>query len=276
MSSVANAVSLLFVPGHRPERFAKALASGCDTVIVDLEDAVAPADKASAAQALRNAWLQLEPSRVALRINACGTPWFDSDVRLATLLRPAAVLVPKAESPSALAQLRATLDAACPLIALIETARGLAAVQEIAASEAVARLAFGPLDLQADLGLRCGDDERELDAARFALVLASRLADLPAPIDGPTLAFDDAARLAADAERSLRMGFGGKLCIHPAQLASVHAAFMPGADEIEHAQRVVAAARDGGAVQLDGKMIDRPVVMLAQRVLARARRCSTC
>jgi len=272
MSALATAVSLLFVPGHRPDRFAKAAASGADVVIVDLEDAVAAGDKEQAAAALRQAWPGLDASRTALRINAEGTPWFEGDLKLAATLGPAALVLPKAESPATLFAVRARLDRSVALVALIETARGLSAVHEMARSGAVDRLAFGPLDLQVDLGLRAGDDERELDPARFALVLASRIGELPPPIDGPSVALDDAARLAADAERSLRTGFGAKLCIHPAQLASVHQAFAPSADAVERARRIVEAARAGGAVQLDGKMIDRPVVLMAERVLQRARR----
>ena len=271
MNTVLAARSLLFVPGHQPERYAKALASGADAVIVDLEDAVPVADKAAAAQALRDAWSTLDASRVLIRINPRSTRWHDADVALCAALRPAAVVVPKAEHPDDLLEI--ALHARCGergVLALIESARGLANVRAIAACPAVGRLLLGHIDLQADLGLRCDADERELDGVRFELVLASRLAGLPPPVDGVTVATDDARRLHADAQRAQRFGFGGKLCIHPRQVAPLHAALAPSEQQLAWARRVIEAARaaGGGAIRVDGEMIDRPVVLLAERLLS--------
>jgi citrate lyase subunit beta/citryl-CoA lyase len=133
-------------------------------------------------------------------------------------------------------------------------------------------LALGNLDLQADLGMVCDSQESELQTARFQIVLASRLAQIAPPIDGVTPSTDDTERITNDAERAKRMGFGGKLCIHPKQVPIVKGSFMPSAEELSWAHRVVEADKTskGGAVKLDGRMIDRPVVLLAQRTLALA------
>lgn len=279
MNPLREARSFLFVPADRPERYAKALASGADAVVIDLEDAVAPGAKAQARAALAAAWPELASmpaglaARVVVRVNAPGSTDFEPDIVLCARLAPGAVLVPKAESVPALVRMRAQLAPVSDLIALIESAQGLAAARALAASGVVNRLAFGHIDLQADLGMRCGADESELLPARFELVLASRLAGLPPPIDGVTADFRDSGRVGAQAERALRLGFGAKLCIHPAQVAPVHAAFVPSADEQAWAERVLAAARGaaGGAIQVDGRMVDRPVVLLAERMLRHAR-----
>jgi citrate lyase subunit beta/citryl-CoA lyase len=257
--------SLLFVPGDRPERIAKALASGADAVIVDLEDAVAPAAKDSARAALAVA---LRDSQALLvRINGTDTPWYNDDVRLCAAARPAAVVVPKAEDPARLDALSRRLGDTTPILPLIETARGLHRVQEIASCRAVQRLLFGSIDLQLDLGTAL--EESELTALRLQLVLASRIAGLRAPVDGVTTAFDDPALLQADTLRARRHGFGGKLCIHPKQVAVVNACFLPDDAERRWAERVIEAARaaGGAAVALDGKMIDRPVIERAQAIL---------
>lgn len=271
MNIALSARSYLFVPGHQPERYAKALASGADAVIVDLEDAVPAADKAAAAQALRDAWPKLDASRMLIRINPRSTRWHDADVALCAALRPAAVVVPKAEHPDDLLEI--ALHAHCGergVLALIESARGLAQVRTIAACPAVGRLLLGHIDLQADLGLRCEADERELDGVRFELVMASRLAGLSPPVDGVTVATDDAERLRTDAQRAQRFGFGGKLCIHPKQVAPLHAAMAPSEQQLAWARRVLEAAQaaGGGAVRVDGEMVDRPVVLLAQQLLS--------
>lgn len=275
--SLARARSFLFVPASRPERFAKALASGADAVIIDLEDAVAPADKGAARQALLQAMTALEPaqrSRLLVRINAAGTPWHADDLIALRGLAThglGAVMVPKAESAAALAEVAAAAGP-CALLPLIESVAGLDAADALAAGAQVLRLAFGHLDFQADAGLACDAAELELVPVRLALVLASRRAALAAPVDGISPGTQDTAQLASDAARGRRGGFGGKLCIHPAQVAVVNAAFAPSATEIDRARRVVAAfeAAGGGVFSLDGRMVDAPVLLLAQRTLAQA------
>ena len=158
-------------------------------------------------------------------------------------------------------------------VPLVESAEGVAALDTMARAPQVLRLAFGHLDFQADAGLACGVDESELVPVRLALVLASRRAALPAPVDGVSPGTQDTVQLASDAARGRRGGFGGKLCIHPAQVMVVNAAFTPSAAEIDWAQRVVTgfAAAGGGVFSLDGRMVDAPVLLLAQRTLAHRR-----
>jgi citrate lyase subunit beta / citryl-CoA lyase len=256
----------LFVPGHRPERIDKALASGADRVIVDLEDAVAPEAKDEARAALAG-WLASARAPVAVRLNAADTPWFEADLALLATPAVAAVVLPKAEDPSVLARL-AALRPGLALVPLVESALGLAQARALAAAPGVQRLAFGHIDFQVDLGLRDATED-DLLPFRCELVLASRLARIAAPLDGVTVALDDPAVLQADVQRARRLGFGGKLCIHPRQVAAVQAGFRPGADEVAWAQRVLAAAAQAGgaAVALDGKMIDKPVMLRAEAIL---------
>ncbi len=263
-----SARSYLFVPADRPERYAKALASGADAVIVDLEDAVAPAAKEGARDSLA-AWLDGGGSGVAVRINDAASAGFDADLAIVARAGVAAVVVAKAERAADLARVRAAAPAAA-LLPLVETAAGIDRLREIAGAPGVQRLVFGSIDLQLDLGIE-GDGDALL-MFRSQLVLASRLAGLEAPVDGVSTAIDDVAALDADTRRARRLGFGAKLCIHPRQVAAVHAAFAPSADERAWAERVVAAAAGagGGAVAVDGRMVDRPVLLRARALLARS------
>ncbi len=282
-SLLASARSFLFVPATRPERFAKALASGADVVIIDLEDAVAPEFKADACAQLLLGFKQMSSSerkRVMVRINASTTPWCGNDLAQLQTLIPlglSAVMVPKAESAAALAQVANTLGPNCALLPQVETLAGLDAVNEITHAPQVLRLVFGNIDFQADLGLRCDADELELQPVRLALVMASRRAGLPAPVDGVTLATQDSARLQADVGRSRRGGLTGKLCIHPAQVADVNAMFAPSVAEVNWAKRIVSGfeASAGAVFLLDGHMIDAPVVLLAKSTLALTRPLSS-
>lgn len=274
MSAVADsgavARSWLFVPGNRPERFEKALASGPDAVIVDLEDAVAPADKGAAREAVA-AWLS--PDRpVYLRINGADTEWFADDLELVGHPGVAGVVLPKAEAADVLARVAVRLAPAAVLLPLVETGFGVARAETLAAQPRVLRLMFGTIDFQLDLGID-GEGE-ELAFFRSKLVLASRLAGVQPPIDGVTTAIRDLDRLQADTQRARRMGFGGKLCIHPDQVATVNRAFAPSDEELAWARKVVeaAGAADGAAVAIDGKMVDRPVLLKAQRMIAEVAR----
>ena len=273
---LALARSFLFVPATRPERYAKAHASGADAIIIDLEDAVAAREKNSARDQLASAFEQLgapERARSVVRMNASGTPWFEDDLKLlADLVGQGlrAVMLPKAESALVLQQLAQALGSDCALLPLVESLAGWDGVDALAAAPQVLRLAFGHLDFQADVGMAAGADEVELAPVRLAVVLAARRAGLAASIDGVTAAIRDAERLQEDAARSRRFGFGAKMCIHPEQIALVNAAFSPSAAELDWARRVLAAveAAGGGVVSLDGRMVDGPVVRSAQRTLA--------
>lgn len=285
-SPLAWASTFLFVPGDRPERFARALASGegdaggeggTGGVIIDLEDAVAPEHK-TAARALIAQHLAALPSeaatRLLVRINGSHTPWHAQDCELVSALSArgliAGVVLPKAERAADLALLARLTGPGAVLLPLVESLAGLDALDTLSAAPQVLRLVFGHLDFQADLGLACGPDESELVPVRLQLVLASRRAGLAPPVDGVTADWHDTARLTAEATRARRGGFGAKLCIHPAQVASVQAAFRPSAEELQWAQRVCDAsqAAGGGVVNVDGRMVDAPLVKLAQRVLA--------
>ncbi len=276
---LASARSFLFVPANRPERFAKALASGADAVIIDLEDAVAPADKPAARGQLTDGFAQLNPAdraRLVVRLNALGTPFHDDDLSLLQQLAAqglAGVMVPKAETVDGLRRVADAIGPGLRLLPLIESVAGLDAADALASAPQVLRLAFGNLDFQADLGLTCGPDEAELVPVRLAVVLASRRALLAPPVDGVTPGTQDMEQLQRDAARARRGGFGGKLCIHPIQVAGVNAAFSPSAAQLEWARRVLAAfeAAGGGVFSLDGRMVDAPVVRLAQRTLAQGR-----
>ncbi len=267
MSTAPLQRSLLVVPGHRADRFDKALAAGASAVIIDLEDAVAPADKDAARAALAG-WLRPEHA-VIVRINSADTPWFAADLALCGAPGVAGVMCPKAERPETLAQLAAA--GARGLLPLVESAAGIANLDALARAHGVWRLAFGSIDLQVDLGLKDATED-ELLPLRLQLVLASRLAGIGAPVDGVSTAIDDADRLAQDVARARRLGFGGKLCIHPKQVALVNAGMAPSAADWAWAQRVpdASAAAGGAAVAVDGKMVDKPVLLRAAAILGEA------
>ena len=263
----------LFVPGTRPERFDKALASGVDKVVLDLEDAVAADDKATA-RSVVTTWLQsVTPagrSRIVVRINDANSSWFAADLAALGDAHGIGVLLPKAESAAQIAETQAALPDAC-ILALIESARGVAEVNRIAAAGAQ-RLVFGTLDFALDLDMDISVDASGLAYAASRIAIASRVAGLPASVAGVTPQLDDEARLLSDLADARSHGFGAKLCIHPRQVLPIHAALRPGADALDWARRVLAAdAASPGAARLDGRMVDRPVVLQAQRTLALAR-----
>ena len=253
----------LFVPANRPERFEKAAVSGADAVILDLEDAVAAEAKDAARDMLRRDFTELP---VIVRVNAYGTPWHEADLAAVAELRPAAVILPKAED-RAVVELIANALSSVPVIALIESARGIANARDIAAAKGMVRLAFGSVDFCADLA--CAHLREVLLPARFELVLASRLAGIAAPIDGVTVQLDDLSVSHDDAAHARALGMTGKLCIHPRQIAAVLRAFAPTEAEVGWARRVLASG--DGAVSVDGAMVDEPVRIRARAILGQAR-----
>jgi citrate lyase subunit beta / citryl-CoA lyase len=267
-------LSYLFVPGNVPERFAKAVASGADRVIIDLEDAVSPSDKAAAREAVA-AWMSSTNEEIRgkllIRINDASTGWYADDLQLLRQVRAACVMLPKYENRRQLADVLGPLGAGTTALPLVETARGLLAALDLATAPGVERLAFGSLDYMADLDIPA--DSPALQHAATQLAIASRAAGLPSPVAGVTPDID-ADRVAADMVQARGLGFGAKMCIHPAQVAAVHRALRPGAEEQAWAQRILSASRaaGGGAIQLDGKMVDRPVVLKAERIVALAAR----
>lgn len=257
--------SFLFVPATTPERFAKARTSGADAVIIDLEDAVSPEQKESARRQL-DATLKTDRDFL-VRINAPGSPWFDEDLNAIIAADPLGVVIPKAESTSQIEAITARLNPRVRIFPLIETAAGLAHCREIAKATQVTALMFGTLDFQLDLNLQLSS--QALNPFRLELTLASRLAGIAAPIDGVCVDFRDDAKLNAELHNAVSVGFSGKLCIHPCQVAATNAAFLPSKDEIAWAERVIEAdsASGGAATVCDGMMVDRPVVERAQGIL---------
>ena len=271
---LADARSFLFVPGNRPDRFAKAVRSGADAVILDLEDSVPAGDKAAARQAVMAHGAELSKLDVPLivRVNSdSSAEWAEDLVAVGKLEGVAAVMVPKAESSETLDRLHTSLG--LPLLPLIETAGGFYAVRALAATPGVLRLAVGHIDFMADTGMTCDAEESELAPLRFAVAMATRWGQLAPAIDGVTVEATDDQRVRDDTRRARRFGFGAKLCIHPRQVAVVHAALAPTDAELEWARRVIAAdaASGGAAVQLDGRMVDTPVVLQARRTLAQGK-----
>ncbi|GAA4340595.1 CoA ester lyase [Pigmentiphaga soli] len=273
---LADARTFLFVPGNRPERFDKAVKSGADAVVFDLEDAVPPAEKESARASIDDAWPALRNAGVPLviRINTPAEPQGREDLRwLARLEAPAGIMVPKADSGAMLGAVLSSAPGAA-ILPLIESAAAYGSLADIAAAQGVLRLVVGHIDFQADTGMGCSEDQAELAPLRFAVSVATRCHGLAPAVDGVTVSIDDDDALRRDTRRALRFGFGGKLCIHPRQVAVVHQAMQPGHDELAWARRVLEAdaASAGAAVRLDGKMVDAPVVLQARRTLARAGR----
>jgi citrate lyase subunit beta/citryl-CoA lyase len=261
--------SYLFVPGDRPERFDKALASGAHAVILDLEDAVQPERKPAAREAVRT-WLAQSGKLVWIRINQSDSAWHEDDCSLLASPAVRGVMLPKAQDVPGLENVTRRLRDGQQVIPLVESVAGWFEALPLARVPGVLRLAFGSVDFQSDSGIQ-GEGE-EMNAVRTQLVLVSRLAGLQAPIDGVSVAIDDAAQLEADVRRSRRFGFGAKLCIHPKQVAGVHTGFAPTAAEVAWARRVVDALAAGplGAITVDGKMVDKPIALLAQAILAEA------
>ncbi len=275
----AAAVSYLFVPASRPDRFDKALASAADAVIIDLEDAVAFDEKEAALDYLLAALERGLERPAHVRINAADSVWFTRDVEtiagLSAIARGslAGVLLPKAERASDVRRIVEVLGGAgsgAETIALIESAAGVAAAGEIAGVPGLTRFAVGAADLSVDLDVEIAS--ATVDWVYAKLVLESRLAGLVAPVASPPFEIKDLDAVAAEAARLRGLGATAQLSIHPAQIPAIHDGFLPSAERLEWARRVVAAAESAdGAAQIDGQMVDKPIRDRAARILAQAR-----
>jgi citrate lyase subunit beta/citryl-CoA lyase len=266
--------SYLYVPGDRADRLLGARTRGADALIVDLEDAVAPANKQAARELVAD-WLTPEPGpQVWVRINAESTT---DD--LAAVVRPGldGVVVPKAD-PDVLAAVDARLTALgsdAAVLPLVESAAGLVRVAEIAAAPRVLRLGIGEADLIADLGLRPGPDRAELAPVRLQVVVASAAAGIARPVGATSTDFRDTDAFRESARTLARQGFRGRTAIHPAQVPVIHEVFTPTDDEVATARDVLDrfdAAGGGGAVDARGRFIDAAVVRSAREVVALAAR----
>jgi citrate lyase subunit beta/citryl-CoA lyase len=267
---VQLASTFLFVPGSRPDRFGKAVASGADAVIIDLEDAVAPEDKHNARAAAAEF---ADATPAVVRINSLDSPWLEAD--LAALMGRRylkGVMVPKGSSPEGLAAAARVLGPV-PLVVLVESAVGVMRAAELARVPGVVRLAFGNLDFAADTGISPSQpDEPELLYACSLMVLASKAAGLVGPVAGVTQSVTDPTIVARDAERQRRLGFTGKLLIHPGQVAGARRAFQALEQDLDWANRILAAVRSSrdAVVLVNGEMVDKPVILRAERILAAA------
>jgi citrate lyase subunit beta/citryl-CoA lyase len=267
--------SLLYTPADRPERYVKAWTEGAaDIVCADLEDAVAPDKKAAARKAVAEA---LAGPRAAtwraVRINAPGTAAQRHDIDAVARAGADFLVVPKVEDVAQVTDVARSLTGDTRIIAIVETAKGVVHAREIAqAGGRLAAICFGAEDLAADMGMRRSPEAHEVQTARQWVLLCARAAGLPA-LDMITPDYRDVARVTRDARQARDWGFAGKMCIHPAQVEAVHAAYAPTSEEAAWARKVVAAGRsshvmDGGVVVVDGTMVDVPVLRQAERVLA--------
>ncbi len=275
--------TFLFAPGNHPRKVHKVFDVGADAVVLDLEDAVANAEKPSTRAVVLEAMRGPRTCRGYVRVNSFDTPFCYGDVT--AVVDPAldGLLLPKVESAAQLSTIdwlmsqlereRGMLDGTLDLMPIIETGAGMANLDTICAATArVKRLAFGAGDYHLDMNLQWDRDEAALADARGRLVLASRNARMEPPIDTVVIHINDAERFAESAERGRALGFQGKLCIHPNQVVPCNRVFTPSAEAVEHARRVVSAfaqaeAVGSASIQLDGYFIDYPIVYKAQRVL---------
>jgi citrate lyase subunit beta/citryl-CoA lyase len=262
---------LLFVPGDRADRFEKAIAAGGTGAILDLEDAIAADRKDVARETVRRFLHEREDlSRVVVRVNPTFTATGGEDLAMLheAPRRIAAVVVPKVGAPGDLNRVSDAIGDV-PQIAMIESARGMANCEAIASAPHVFALAFGPYDLAAELGGT--PDPDVLLPHRARMVVAARACERWA-IDGPAREYGDPAIPRRDATLARRLGFDGKLLIHPSQIEPVRDAFAPSSDEVAYARRIVEAARRSSPGILDGTMIDAPIEAAAERILRRATR----
>ena len=287
MNNLGLIRTALFVPGNRLERVDKALATEADAVIIDLEDAVPSSQKDQARSDVAQKLKNTPGQKIIVRVNGLDTPEFARDLKAVVGPNLSGLLVPKIEGPGEVALINEALlkaEAAVglqagivPVIALVETAKGVENISKIAAGQTEpARLytvAFGAADYSLDLGIELTMSGDELSYARSRLPIACRAHDLAPPIDTPFMIdLKDIPALKADTVRAKQLGFMGKLCIHPNQIEPVNAIFSPGPNEIAQAEKIIQAyeeseAKGLGAIQVDGKFVDLPVVERARRTL---------
>ena len=249
----------LFTPGCNISFLDKAIAKGAESVIVDLEDAVAPERKGMARDNL-----QKIQHPVFVRINGEGSSEFENDLNAVKdhpLIQ--GIIFPKSESKAQLDKVHEFTNK--KIIPLIESAEGLNQVQQLAEHHATITLSLGHLDLA--MSLRCQPDFVSLQYARSQIVLACALAKIPTPIDGITQSFTNVNEVLQDCLRARQLGFGGKLLIHPAQIIPAKQGFCPTEEEYEFSKRVIEISPNGAAAQIDGKMIDAPVVEQARLII---------
>jgi citrate lyase subunit beta/citryl-CoA lyase len=265
--------SWLFVPGHEPRKIERALSSAADAVILDWEDAVLPQDKAKARSCTHEACASYSGNKsVLVRINSPRSESFAGDLRALRSIQPTGIMIPKCESPDDLKDMTASFpDQELWLVPLLETPRGVLRAEEIAgASNRVAGLAFGAHDFAATTGIHPSENELEFLMARSRIVTVARAYGLAA-LDSPAAALEDARAVQQSAAHAYRLGFTGKLAIHPTQLEAIHAAFAPSAEEAREAEDLLrqAESRQAGAFSWKGQMVDKAVLEKARAIMQR-------
>jgi citrate lyase subunit beta/citryl-CoA lyase len=277
----------LFVPGNRPDRVDKAVGTGADVVIIDLEDAVPPSQKEESRSKVREKIAAFRDREILVRVNAIGSEFLPGDLDEIIVDGLSCIIVPKVEERADIREIDGYLGEAerrndlepgtISVIPLIESARAVQNVFEILSEKTDPRrlftAAFGAADYTLDMGAEITREGAELHYPRSRIAVACRAAGVDPPLDTPFMIdVKDVEALKTDARRARQLGFQGKLCIHPIQIEPCHAVFSPTAEEIEHAARVIQAFEDAeargiGAIQLDGKFIDAPIVERSRRIV---------
>lgn len=267
--------SILFAPGDQPEIMRKAVQSEADVVAFDLEDAVAPSNKQTAREAVRDVLDDVgTDGRICVRVNPIEHGASDDLATVLSGTHPDSVMLPKTESATnvtTLTRLLSERDADLPVLALIESANGVLQADEIAAAAGTDALLFGAEDLTADIGATRTSEGMEVLYARERVVLAASAADVDA-IDTVYTDFGDTDGLREETEFAIELGYDGKMAIHPDQVSIINDAFTPNQSDIEWAERVLAADEqtESGVYEVDGEMIDTPLIKRAERILERA------
>lgn len=273
-----TALTYLYVPGDTPERFDKALRSGADAVVLDLEDAVA-ADRKDEARTLVAQWVaRCDPAGIEIWVRVNTGALREGDIRAVAGRHLTGIWLPKVESAGEVETAHRVLTECgardARISALVETATGLLALSEIARAPRIGFLQLGEVDLAADLGIEVDDSAEQLLFARSRLVIASAAAGIEPPVAAVSVNFTDLPAFEADTRRLRRLGFAGRACIHPKQLPPVRSVFTPTADEVRRAEDILhrlAAAPSGVGVDARGHLIDEAVARSARRTVARAR-----
>lgn len=284
--------SALFVPGNRPERVDKAVATAADHVIIDLEDAVAVSQKKESRALVRDKIIAHRDRGILVRVNGLETAFFKGDLEAILLKELGGLVLPKTENSRQVGEMHRLLvdfekklelqNGSTAVIFLIESAMGVQNIFQIASAATELKreflIALGAADYALDMGIEITKDGAELMYPRSRIAVACRAAGMPPPLDTPFMIdLKDIDALKADAARAKQMGFQGKLCIHPNQIEPCHAIFTPAGEEIDFARRVVDAfeaeeARGSAAIQVDGKFVDYAVVKRSRRILRLASR----
>lgn len=287
MTTLGPLRTALFVPGNRPDRVDKAVNSGADAVIIDLEDAVAFAEKEETRLKVREKVFEHPDRKILVRVNALNTPFFHGDLEEVIVGDLAGIIVPKVERVEDIHEIHKRLlnverekgltPGSVSIVPLIESAMAVQNIFQIVSGETdpprICTVALGAADYTLDLGIEMTRQGEELTYPRSRIAIACRAAGVDPPLDTPFMIdLKDLEALKVDAKRAKQLGFQGKLCIHPNQIEPCHAVFSPTKEEVSYAERVVQAFEEAetkgiAAIQLDGKFIDYPVVERSRRIL---------